>query len=625
MTCRARGDSRIGLSFVIESSASRFHDLSHHLFARDSHVWPPFPRNILQYLRDIEQLGHRRYLTYPTNTEAPKSPSFPTAFPPVKSSPMRPPAAFLLLAACAVPIRSAHSDDVVELAAKIDHHIDAQLAAEGVDSLPPVDAGSFLRRVTLDLAGRIPTVAELDAYSAADDNDAKLHVVQRLIDSPDFPYHTRNQLDIMLLLRDEHNNEWREYLLEATRENRPWDQLFREIFLPEDTLSTDVRPVSYLKRRVRDVDAMTNDSSVTWLGVNIACAKCHDHPLVEDWTQAHYYGMASFFKRTFLTKKGFLSERFEGALKYTNVSGEEHTADLMFLTGAKVEAPAVTFEGDALKELQEKIKKSEKDEKAEAPPRPDFRPRSKFVELTLTDTQHRFFAKNIVNRTWARFFGRGLVHPLDQMHSQNPASHPELLDTLAEDVHAAGYDIRRLIHAIVLSETYARGGRTEAAGEAPAPELFAVSRPRPLSPRQLSLSLRIASQNPEKLLGLEGEEDWEKRREQLENRADGQARQLAIPGDDFQVSVSEALWFSNNGSVSGDFLNGGGDRLVGYLKKVESDNEAAMAAFRSVLSRQPDEEEKEAVVSYLATRTDRREEAIKQIVWGHDEFTRVSI
>ena len=176
--------------------------------------------------------------------------------------------------------------------------------------------------------------------------------------------------------------------------------------------------------------------------------------------------------------------------------------------------------------------------------------------------------------------------------------------------------MRRLVHAIVLTEVYARGIRTESANATLEPELFAVAVPRPLSPRQLSLSCRVAGQHPEILLGLEGQADWEKRREQLEQRAAGQARQLPIPDDDFQVSVSEALWFSNNGSVAGDFLNGGGDRLVGYLKAMENDAEVAAAAFRSVFSRESDEEEKQAIVSYLSERSDRREDAIKQVVWA---------
>jgi hypothetical protein len=528
---------------------------------------------------------------------------------------MRSPDAFLFAAFCAISMLPVDAGDVAELAHRIDHHIDARLAADGIAPVRSVNAAAFLRRVTLDLAGRIPTVPELDAYLAIEADQAKTAVVQQLIASPDYAFHARNQLDIMLLLPEEYNDKWREYLLEATKENRAWDRLFREILLPEDTLSTDVRPVAYLKRRVQDLDAMTNDASVTWLGVNISCAKCHDHPLVEDWTQAHYYGMASFFKRTLVTRKGFVTERFEGTTKYTNAEGAEIEAPLMFLTGATLEVPPLSIDGEELKQLQEKIKKAEQDEKAEDPPRPDFRPRSRFVDFVLADTDNRFFAKNLVNRTWARFFGRGLVHPLDQMHSQNPASHPELLNELADEVAVSGFDVKRLVHAIVLTKAFARGVRTESAA-GPAPELFAVTVPRPLSPRQLSLSLRVAGRSPDSLTGLAGEEDWSKKRDELERQADGMARQLTIPGDDFQVSVSEALWFSNNQSMESEFLNGGGDRLVGHLKQIESDNDVARAAFRSVFSRNPDKDETNAVVEYVAARSERREAAIKQVVWA---------
>ncbi len=508
----------------------------------------------------------------------------------------------------------ATDERLIDLVARIDQHIAARLVKEGVEPAPIVDDGEFVRRVTLDLAGRIPTVAERDAYLQSENADRKLQLVQRLLDSPDYVFQQRDQLDILLLQRDEYNDRWREYLLEATRENRPWDQLFRETMLPEEYAATDTRPVAFLKRRTNDLDAMTNDSSVLWFGVNISCAKCHDHPLVEDWTQAHYYGMAAFFKRTFQTRKGFLSERFDGVPKYTDIGGQDHEAEMMFLTGQKLELPPTEAEGDALKKLQEQIKKAEQDDKADDPPRPVFRPRAKLVETALSETEQRYFARNIANRLWARFFGRGLVHPLDQMHSHNPPSHPELLDELTAELIRSGYDLRRLIQAIVLTNSYAQSVRHTAASTL-APEWFAMAVPRALTPRQLSLSLRIAGANPTKLTGLQGE-DWTTKREQLERQSDGQARQLAIPDEDFQVPVTEALWFSNNNWIETDLLNGSGDRIIGYLKELTNDHQAVQAATRCVLSREATEEELRTMVEYLASRGDRRESALKQVVWA---------
>ncbi|MEM7316971.1 MAG: DUF1553 domain-containing protein, partial [Planctomycetota bacterium] len=387
-----------------------------------------------------------------------------------------------------------------------------------------------------------------------------------------------------------------------------------EIMLPEDACPDDKRPVTFLKKRLRDIDAVTNDASIIWFGVNVGCAKCHDHPLVDDWKQAHYYGMASFFKRTFETKKGMLGERFDGRLKYTTTDGDQLDADFMFLTGAKIPEPESKLAADKLKEFQEAIKKSEKDDKADPPPKPEFRPRARLVDVALSDSESRFFAKNIVNRVWARLFGRGLVHPLDQMHSENPPSHPELLAKLSEDFIAHRYDLKRLIHALVLSNAYAR--KTHDAGSTLDPELFAAARPRPLSPHQLSLSCRVATSHPRQLLGLASPEPWNEKRIALEQQSEGFAKQFEIPSADFQVPITEALWFSNNPSVQRDLLGSGRDKLVGYLNDFDSDSEIVIRACRAILSRPPNADEHAMLSEYLAARSDRREQAIGQMIWA---------
>ncbi len=508
----------------------------------------------------------------------------------------------------------AADDELKSLVVRIDQHIQARLAKEGVKPAAQADDAELVRRLTLDLAGRIPTTAEVTAYEQCKDSDRKQKLIERLIGSPDFVFQQRDQLDILLLQRDEYNERWRAYLLEAAKENRPWDQLFRETILPEEYAADDTRPVAFLKRRTNDLDAMTNDSSVLWFGVNISCAKCHDHPLVDDWKQAHYYGMAAFFKRTFQTRKGFLSERFDGVPKYTDIGGKEHQAELMFLNGQKIDLEPTEIEGDELKKIQEQIKKSEQDEKADPPPRPTFRPRAKLVETALSESDKRFFARNIANRLWARFFGRGLVHPLDQMHSHNPPSHPELLDDLTAELIRSGYDLRRLIQALVSSDTYSQSIR-HADASSLAPEWFAVAVPRALTPRQLSLSLRVAGTNPDQLLGLDSD-DWFDKREQLEKQADALARQLTLPDEDFQVPVTEALWFSNNVWIEKDLFSSAKDRLIGCLKDIEDDRQIIRVAIRSVLSREPTEDEVQVMGEYIAARKDRRESAIKQIVWS---------
>lgn len=503
-----------------------------------------------------------------------------------------------------------------ELAVEIDQQINARCAPGLRADL--VSESEFIRRVTLDLAGRIPTAAELHAFRDSESLTKRQQLVAQLIQSTDFAFHQRNELDTLLLRRIEHNDKWRAYLLEATQQNRGWDEMFRQVMVPED--GDDTRPADFLRKRLRDLDATTNDSSIIWFGVNIGCAKCHDHPLVDDWTQAHYYGLSSFFKRTFQTRSGSLGERFDGRIKYTTTDGETLQSDFMFLTGAALSEPESQYEEEKLKEIREAIKKAEKDDKAPPPPKPEFRPRAELVRTALNDVEQDFFARNIVNRLWARMFGRGLVHPLDQAHSENPPSHPQLLELLARDLREHGFDLRRTLHAIALTDTYARGAHVS---DPPPDELFSGALPRPLSPHQLSMSLLIASANPEQLRGLNGDPDWQRRREELEQRSEGVARQLDIPDDGFQVSVTESLWFSNHPQIQNDYLRAGNDRLVGYLASLESDEDLVRHAVQSVLTRDPHPDEMTAMTQYLQDRSQRRAEAVGQIVWallGSPEF-----
>ncbi len=498
----------------------------------------------------------------------------------------------------------------------IDLAVSRKLADAGVSATPVVDDAHFLRRATLDLAGRIPTRAELAAFVASDDAEKRTAAVDRLMASPDFAYHLRNELDLLLLARLRDDGEFREYLLTAVRENRSWDQLFREIMLPERERPGEKGPTAFLRERVQELDDVTNDAAALLFGVNVSCAKCHDHPLVADWLQDHYFGMASFFKRTYRTRNGMLAEKFDGDLKFTTVDGEEKPAAFMFLTGTTVTDPTGPRSDEERKQIEEAIEKAQKEDDAPAPPLPEFSPRIELVRMALEGGEHSYFARNMVNRTWARLLGQGIVHPLDQMHSENPPSHPELLDWLSRDFAAHGYDLRRLIRGIVLSETYARDSEWTSESDPPAPELFARGVARPLTPRQFGASLAVATMNPEQLPGLEKPDEWNGRRERFESQANGFASQVEIPEDNFQVSVEEALLFSNGNRIANDYLRDGGDRLVGTLSQIEEIDVLVTTAFECTLSRGPVAEEQAAFTEYLNARGDRRSAAVQQLVWA---------
>lgn len=505
-----------------------------------------------------------------------------------------------------------------ELTAQVDALVDEQLAAKGVSPAQEVNDYQFARRVTLDLAGRIPTLSELTDFAEQSSPDKRIQFVDRLMDSPEFSMHLRDSLDLLLLAPMKQDNAWREYLLEATRENRPWDQIFREILIPERERPQDKRPATFLHTRAKELDTLTNDVSSLLFGVNIACAKCHDHPLVDDWQQQHYFGLATFFERTVPLQTGFVAEKYDGRLKFTTTAGEEHEAKFMFLSGHLVTEPQAALDAATLKGLNEQLRKAQREANAATPRLPDFSPRAELVKLALSPDAQTWVARNMVNRTWERLLGYGLVTPLDQMHSENPASHPELLELLSQDFIAQGYDLKRLIRSIVLTRTYARSTQWSTSGEPPPPELFARGLARPLTPRQLSLSLMIASRHPARQAVANDASSWDKRRQELSQASEAFVNRFAIPADGFQVSTDEALRFSNSREFQTAFLDSseGGDRLIAALLEIKDTESLIDTAFRAVISRPATAEERGALRLYLAQRTDQRQAAIEHVVWA---------
>lgn len=507
------------------------------------------------------------------------------------------------------------ADRPVEVA--IDHYISAALASAKITPAVRADDATFIRRVTLDLCGRIPTVSETQAFVESKDPKKRSQLVDRLMQSSGFVRYQAAEFDVMLMQGASSGRNkggsLRDYLERAIAANRPWNEIFRDLILPNDDDAAKKGAGEFLKPRLADVDQLTTEVSVLFFGVNVSCARCHDHPLVADWKQDHFFGMKSFFHRTF-DNGGFLAEREFGLVKFQTTKGQNKEARMMFLTGKVIEAPGMK-EPSKDEEKKEKDRFEEFKKKKQPPPMPKFSARAAFVETALQPEQRSLFARSIVNRLWHRFFGMGLVNPVDQMHSENPPSHPQLLEWLARDVIDHGYNLRRIIRGIVLSEAYGRSSRWEGQGEPPPAKFFAVARVRPLTPVQLANSLRLATTDPRSFDNLKPA-DFEKRIEQLENSARGMAGMFEYPGDDFQIGVNEALLFSNSDRIQKELLADGGDRLLGRVKSMKARNEMIDVAVRSTLCRAPTADEVSAFDSFLSKRNDRSAEAQKHLIWA---------
>ena len=495
----------------------------------------------------------------------------------------------------------------------IDQLIDAAIADANVTPAGQADDATVIRRLTLDLVGRIPTTGEVDAYVKSTDADKRAKLVDRLIASPGFVRHQAALFEVMLNPDGDRRGSGalRDYLTAALKEGKPWDKMFTEMMLPDESDAKLKGAADFLRGRVADADKLTSDVSVVFFGVNVSCAQCHNHPHVKDWTQDHFYGMKAFLARTF-DNGGFLGERGYGTIKYKPTKGPERTAKMMFLTGATVE------DANAKDPSAEEMKKEKAElDKAKAaktpPPAPKFSGRAKLVEVALKGENAEFFARSISNRMWHRFFGTGLVSPLDQMHAENQPSHPDLLAWLARDTAANKYDLKRLIRGIVMSKAYSRSSQYDSENR-PSPKTFAVAKLKPMTPLQLATSLKIAATDPATFDTLKADE-FEKRMEQIESGARGFAAMIAQPSENFQIGVGEALLFSNGDRVLKEVLTDGGGTTLGRVKTMK-EKEAVEFLVKTAYGRKPTAEESKVLVAYVEKRKGREAEAYKQVLWA---------
>ncbi|MCE9607090.1 MAG: DUF1549 domain-containing protein, partial [Planctomycetia bacterium] len=177
------------------------------------------------------------------------------------------------------------------IAEVVDRYIDEKLTAAKTTPAGQIDDANLVRRITLDLLGRVPTSVELHDYLLSKAPNKREQLVDRLIGSTEFVEHQVNEFDWMLM---QGQGSLRGYLVEAFGEGRTWDRMFRELLLVDELPAAKKPAVDFLKTRMRDHDRLTNDVSSLFFGVNISCAQCHDHPLAKDWKQDHFYGLKSF-------------------------------------------------------------------------------------------------------------------------------------------------------------------------------------------------------------------------------------------------------------------------------------------------------------------------------------------
>jgi hypothetical protein len=317
----------------------------------------------------------------------------------------------------------------------IDDLVWAKLQSLRITPSVPADDAKFLRRVHLDIIGRLPTPDEVRAYLADGDATKRARVVDELLERPEYADHWAAKWADLL-----RPNPYRvgikavlnydAWIRESFRQNKPYDQFVRELVTAQG--STWDNGAAVLFRDRREPAEMTTLVSQLFLGIRLECAKCHHHPF-EKWSQDDFYSLAAYFARV----------GYKGTGLSPPISGSEEVV-LLKKTGS-VEHPLT---GKSL---------SPRPLFGEAPhSQPDADPREALAAWITAD-DNPFFAQVIANRIWAELMGRGLVEPIDDLRATNPPTNAALLEALAGELRKSRYNLKELIRAICTSHVYSLG------------------------------------------------------------------------------------------------------------------------------------------------------------------------
>ena len=473
------------------------------------------------------------------------------------------------------------------LTAVIDGHIDAKLREAGVPAAPPADDAEFFRRVHLALAGRIPAASEVRAFLADPSAGKRTQAVDALLKSAAAATHQTTLWRGWLIPEASADPQvagtapgFEAWLRPRIVANVPFDKLVRDLLTtPLDGRQPAVRtnaedtttPIAFYTAKEGKPENLAAATSRLFLGVQLECAQCHDHPFAK-WSREQFWGMAAFFGGV-SNQGGALREL--GTRREMTIPNTERTVPATFLDDKQ---PAWRFKSS---------------------------PRVTLADWVVAK-DNPFFAKATVNRLWGQLFGVGLVDPVDDFNDQNLPSHPELLDDLAAAFVASGFDLRAVTRAMVLSEAFQRTSRVTEPGQRD-PRLFARFAVQGLSPEQLYDSLSVALGVP-----LEGPGAG-----YLAGNGSPKSQFVAVfrrngKPTEAQTTILQALELMN-GSLTGTAAKVGTGSTLTAVQELPglSDAEQIEAIYLAVLSRPPTPEELARVLQIDTVKSKR----LADVLW----------
>ncbi len=383
---------------------------------------------------------------------------------------------FLLCLLASSVLHAEATTDPKSLSSLIDQRISARWKSEKVTPAPVADDAEFMRRVYLDVTGKIPHASAVRDFLADDSLDKRQQLVEDLLASPSYIIHYTNLWRAAMIPEADADQQIRvalpgfeSWLRSRVAENRNFAEIVEEMLtLPFDQQAmiglnqlNQSTPVAFYQAKESKPERLAAATSRLFLGIRLDCAQCHDHPF-DSWKQDQFWKYAAFFTD----------------IPATQVPGQEMIT--------RKEPPGTI----KIPELDRVVGATFLNQQAAIS---EGEPRGRSVLAKwIVSPKNPYFAKAAVNRIWSYHFGIGLVEPMDDFSSNNPASHPELLDELAEAFVANDFDFKFLIRAITGSKTYQLSSRqTDSSQEEPT--LFARMPVRGMTAEQIFDSLAVAT------------------------------------------------------------------------------------------------------------------------------------
>jgi hypothetical protein len=520
---------------------------------------------------------------------------------------VKPPLCFVTAALALTAVTASAGAQEKPLRQVIDAEVRSAWQREKVKPAGRCDDATFLRRIYLDLLGTIPTYDEARAFLADADPKKRERVIDRLLGDRRYALHQADVWDLALFGRNPPNPDatrkregFQKWLADQFAKNVPYDRSVRELLLAEQE-GPEMFYVQFRNQPEQAAVAVTR----LFLGTQLQCARCHDHPF-ESWTQRDFYGMAGFFVRLVVLdgsgpagkRRYRIAEKSTGEVLFTGSVKEQRPGQKGEPVRAKLLGQAELAEPAVPKGFKEPAFTAGK-----TPPRPLFSRKEKLAAW-LTGPDNPYFARAVANRIWAQFLGRGLAHPVDDLSGKNSPSHPDLLTELSRRLVVTRFDLKSFIRELVNSEAYQLAG-TGLTSEA-APKWLERARVRPLSAEELLASLRVATAFPADGFKNMGE-PMEYFRLYFGAPTDGQGN--------FQGSLAEHLFLNNSdhlrllarqrkGNLADTLLTA----KVPWADKVDR-------LFLSVLTRLPSPAERQRFVQHLSSDAKMAPALVEEAVW----------